>query len=226
MSCKAIGLLPTIGDGTGEAPIPTRTTLTPTETRLPPTGTPTLTATPSFTQTPTHTPEPTGVPEPSFTVRYHPDDALYAGDQVSMEIIAPPELDLSGQSITVSISEPDLMELGPVEFGPFGIEQRMQATLWWSWDTSLLEAGSYTLTYSVDPVGYQWQESVVLNPPSALPPPEPDAEWTSTESACCTVHYITGTDAERDLDWLLEQIDEVAGRLPGKWRLSSMSGSP
>ena len=207
LSCSALGLSPTNGDLT--TPTPIQSTTSPTET-LQATGTPAFTPTPVFTPTLTPTPEPTGAPEQEYSVRYHPDHALYVGDQVSLEVIAPPGVDVSEQRVTVSISEPAGEQLGPLEFGPFGIEQRMQATFSWAWDTAELEPGSYTLTYSLDPEDYQWQESVVLNPFSALPPPEPYAEWASAESECCTVHYITGTDADRDLDWLLERIDGIA----------------
>ena len=216
LACRAVGLIP-VQDGTG--PVETFTPIGPTpsltETRLPPTETPTFSPTPSFTptSTPSLTPEPTGDTTPSFTVRYHPDHALFAGDQVSLEVIAPPGVDVSGQSVSVRTDKPGGDGLGPVEFQPFGIEGRMQATFSWAWDTSDLEPDSYTLTYSVEPAGYQWEESLVLHPPGALPPPEPWAEWASTESECCTIHYITGTEAERDLEWLLERIDEVARQI-------------
>jgi hypothetical protein len=210
LSCRAIGLAPTNIDVSGRSSTPTRPVPSSTETRTLPTDPPASTPTPSFTPIPTFTPESTGTPGPAFAVRYHPDHALFAGDQVSLEVIAPPGMDLSGQSVTVSISEPSVLDLGPVEFGPFGIAGRTQATFSWAWDTSQLEPGAYTLTYSVDPAGYQWQESLVLQPPSALSPPEPWAEWASSESECCTIHYITGTEAERDLEWLLERIDELA----------------
>lgn len=216
LSCRALVLFPTDVDSTGETSTPTAPTPSITETQHLPTGTPTFTPTPSFTITATPTPETSNVPEPAFTVRYHPDDALYAGDQVSLEIIAPQDLDLSGQSVTVSVHEPGMEELGSVEFSPFGIQGRLQATFWWAWDTRELEPGPYTLTYTVEPEGYQWQETVVLNSLTALPPPEPWAEWASTESECCTIHYITGTEAERDLEWLLERIDQVATQASGE----------
>jgi hypothetical protein len=202
LSCRAIGLAPLDEEDPAETPTPNQPTPSLTEPQLPPTGTATFTPTPFFTPTPE--------PEPSFTVRYHPDHALYAGDQVSLEVIAPSEIDVSGQSVTVSISEPVEEQLGPVEFRPFGIEQRMQATFFWAWDTDGLEPGSYTLNFSIEPDRYQWQESLVLNPASALPPPEPYAEWESVENECCSVHFISGTEAERDLEWLLERIDQVA----------------
>jgi hypothetical protein len=210
LSCRTLGLFPAGVDSTRQTSTPTPPTPSLTETPLPPTATPTYTPTVLFTSTPSLTPEPTPDPGPAFSVRYHPDHALYAGDQVSLEVIAPPGMDFSEQQVTVTVSEPGVDELGPVEFQSFGIEGRIQATFWWAWDTRELEPGAYTLTYSVEPGGFQWQESVLLQPAAALPPPEPYAEWASVESECCTVHYITGTEAEGDLDWLLEHIDRVA----------------
>jgi len=184
-----------------------------TPTRLPTstvTDTPEPTSTVTVTPTPTLTASPTPKPAAAFSVRFHPDHALYAGDQVSWEVIAPPEVDLSGQTVTVWLNGERAQPFGPLEFRPFGIAGRMQATFTWAWDTTDLESGLYILTYNIDPGGNQWEERVFLHPQELLRSPEPDAHWAITESDCCLVYYITQTEAERDLDLLLEQMDQVA----------------
>ena len=151
---------------------------------------------------------PTEAGQDSFTVRYHPDGPLYVGDQVSFEVIAPPGLDLEEKKVRIQVAEESLTEIGEVGFGPYGIGERFQATLNWGWDTRDLEPGDYLFDFSVQPDGVEWTEIVRLYPAEEVPPPEPQARWETIESECCIVHFITGTDAARDLPLLLETADE------------------
>jgi hypothetical protein len=228
-SCRVMDLSPTTNPELGDRPSATLTSPTAALPETSPAMTPSplvtpspqVTASPKATDTPVSTstpipsptqtaqPSPTATAEPAFTVRFHPDQALYAGDQVSWEVIAPVEVDLSGQTVSVWVDEQVEEPFGPLEFSPFGIQGRMQATFTWAWDTTALEPGPYTLTYSVEPLGYTWEETVFLQPQSALLPPEVGARWKVAESDCCLVYYISGTEAERDLEGLLDQTDEV-----------------
>ncbi len=156
---------------------------------------------------------PDGAP---FNVRYHPDGGLYTGDQVSFEIIAPPSIDVSGDSATVQVA--GVQEIfGPEEFGNFGIARRKQATLTWAWDTRGWEPGNYDVTFSIQPEGVQWTETVALLPRSELPREQAGARWAQAESDCCLLYYITNTDAERDLEELLELADRQAAIVEGRY---------
>ena len=178
----------------------------------PPTPAPTLVArhpTPIIVNPPV----PTAVDVPSgdqglFSVRLHPDGALYVGDQVSMEVIA--EGDDNWQEFQVKVDVPDGVTIGPTEFGTHGIARRPQATLLWAWDTSGLVAGDYTLTFSLLPGVFDWTETISLLPGTAALYPEPGAGWAVEESDCCVINYITGTAAERDLAGLVAVLDEGA----------------
>jgi hypothetical protein len=143
-----------------------------------------------------------------MTVRYHPDGGLFVGDLVSFEVIAPDAQDLTDHEALVEIM--DGLGLGPAAFRPFGILGRWQATLLWEWDTAGLDPGRYLLTFKVEPEGPEWQEYVYLQAESELPPPEPQAQWAVAESECCLIHYMTGTEADRDLDWLMSEADHQA----------------
>jgi hypothetical protein len=147
-----------------------------------------------------------GLSETDFSVRYHPDGALFVGDQISFEVIAPPEVNLEGREVVVSQAETEISRSG---FGRFGIGGRSQATFWWAWDTTGLEAGEYTLTYTVTE-GPSWTETVTLLPASVHLFPEPSARWATSESDCCVYYYVTGTEAERDLQLLMDAADEQA----------------
>ena len=192
-------------------------TLTPTG--APARDAPTQTAPAPTRGTPTENPPPATCPRwscspgVSFSVLLHPDGGLYAGDQVSLEVIAPP-----------------------------GVEARVTRCKWmwtrrrglpWAasasarmgwWSASRLPCcgfgippgcrpGEHVLSFSILPAGPTWSETVTLLPASSLPAAEQAARWAEAESACCVVHYITGSDAERDLPTLLSLADEHAAQV-------------
>ncbi len=152
--------------------------------------------------------------ESEYRVVTHPDGPLYVGDIVSFEVFAPPD---AAAAETVEVSY-EGQTLGAGSFGPFGIGQRNQATFWWVWDTSGLEAGRHTLTFSLGS-GFSWEETIRLRPAKNVPPPEPEAHWEMATTECCYLHYISGTDAARDIDYLAEiadrQSEAVAAQMGG-----------
>jgi hypothetical protein len=157
---------------------------------------------------------PTAAPQDkTFTVLFHPDGALYVGDQVSMEVIAPPDAGLKDRKVSLSTGWPAGVKIGEAQFEPNGLGGRIQATFLWSWDTTGLPAGEQSLTFSVQPDGPVWMETVTLLPRGQLPPEEAQAAWATAKSACCTVHYLTHTPAERDLSSLLAMMDEQADKV-------------
>ncbi len=149
-----------------------------------------------------------------FAVHFHPDGPLYVGDQVSLEVVAPPHFNSAGKKVSVSLEQPGgSTRLGEAGFGYYGIGGRLQATLQWVWDTSALSPGAYTLSFTLEPDGLQWSQPVVLHPSSQAPSAEQGAHWAVASTDCCQLHYITGTRAERDLPLLQEIVDEQASEL-------------
>jgi hypothetical protein len=168
---------------------------------------------PSPTPFPSSAPTQSPTPQAAFELRWHPDGPLYAGDTLSLEILPPPG-DWAGRTVQVRLpSAPDAPPLGSAAFDSFGLGRRLQATLWWFWDTAGLSAGTYPLEFQVLPNGPAWQASVELLPSSRRPAVESQATWRTAESQCCQVHYLSGTAAERDLDLLLELVDQRAAAL-------------
>ena len=163
-----------------------------------------------FPESPTTEPEPGPQNEAGFAVHYHPDGPLFVGDQVSLEVIPMQGQRVKDRRVEVQVDGADGQELSPGDFKPFGMSGREQATLLWAWDTSGLEAGVHTLSFSIVPGGPTWTETVSLQPASEVPPPEPGAQWATAESDCCILYYITGTAAERDLESLEKMADEQA----------------
>ena len=173
-----------------------------------PSGKPAESHTAEGTPVPTVTPAATATPEApvgAFEVRFHPDGGLYAGDLVSMEVIAPPGLELHEDAeVVVTLGD---QEIGTAGFDPYGIAGRIQATLRWAWDTSQLPAGEYELGFSIPEEDRSWTQIVTLAEP---PAPGTGATWESAESDCCVIHYITGTAGARDLPRLLAEADQLA----------------
>ena len=200
-----------INQSTPAAP-PTSPTMTVTNTPPEPTVTITPSPTPSpLVVVPTTTTISTPIPSSdSFTVLYHPDDMLYVGDQVSIEVVSPPGVSVKDSHLQVQVDPPNGPLLGQVNFSAWGIQGRDQATLLWSWDTSDQDPGIHTLSFSIQPQGITWTEQVTLLPYSDMPPSQADAAWTSTQTQCCTVFYITNTASERDISTLTTMIDEQA----------------
>lgn len=159
----------------------------------------------------------TPMPNMSYQVRFHPDGPLYLGDQISIEVIAGKNIDLSGSKddkekasrMKVSVEETGEY-LGEATFERFGIGGRQQATLTWVWDTAGLEPGEHKLVFNAEPEGKTWMETIILLPSSLVPYPEPQARWETVTSDCCIYYYITGSKAERDLEDLIEITEKQA----------------
>ena len=156
-------------------------------------------------------------PVQQITVISHPDGPLYVGDQVSFEVLVPSSPGQTSSSVTVSYAG---RQLGTAPLAPFGIGQRSQATLWWIWDTSNIEPGVHILTFTRLPQNTTWTESFTLHPATQVPSPEPQAHWTSTISVCCTLYYITGTAAERDISVLGEEADHESAAVSAQMNTS------
>lgn len=150
-----------------------------------------------------------------YQVRLHPDGALFAGDRVSLEVIAQAGVNTQDQSVELFLDVPEnplanLQSLGKANFNSFGLGERSQATFLWAWDTSQLAPGEYRLSISIQPQGPTWTETILLFPRAALPWPESQARWANTKSQCCTIYYLTHTEAERDLPALQIMVDDQA----------------
>ncbi len=138
----------------------------------------------------------------NFIVRLHPDQPLSAGDVVSFEVYAGSGADLKDQQVTVSLANPQSKVLGKANF-ELTAENKYRAILMWAWDTHGLESGQYFLYFSIKPAGIAWQQTVELHPAVVNSP----YHWDQVTTDCCNIHYITGTNVERDLDTLVPEID-------------------
>jgi hypothetical protein len=180
-------------------------------------ATPTASPTPTLTATATTQSPDKPVP---FEVRIHPEDGLYVGDLVSFEVIeSQTEIDSGRENgsseesyVEIEVQLPTPLILGQEYFQPFGIGDRQQATFNWVWDTTDLEPGDYELTFRILPEGPEWKQTITLFPQDALPPDALEADWTTAETECCQITYLTGTAAERDIEEIIQIVEEEAAQ--------------
>ena len=137
-------------------------------------------------------------------VHTHPDGPLYVGDQVSFEVINSDSNQPIGKFVRISQAGKVVAE---ENFETFGMGARSQATFYWVWDTRGLQAGDQVLTFSLLPGLAHWDEKITLLPAASVPYPEPQARWEELVTACCVIHYISGTDAEKDMATLKAMLE-------------------
>ena len=135
---------------------------------------------------------------------------LYVGDQVSLEVVSPPNIDLKDASLLAQVDPPTGPILGSAKFAAWGIAGRSEAALLWSWDTRTFSAGSHLIAFSVSPQGYAWTQSANLLPARDMPAAQANAHWAETTTQCCTLFYITDTASSRDLPTLIRLMDAQA----------------
>ena len=80
----------------------------------------------------------------------------------------------------------------------------------WAWDTRGLAQGSYNLTFTLLPDRQAWSKTIILQPTKSVLPPEPQAQWSTIQSNCCGIYFITGTAAERDIHQIMSLADAQA----------------
>ena len=147
----------------------------------------------------------------SFEVQFHPDGKLYVGDQLSLEVFPNNQQDLKGKQVSISVEGKNL---ATADFSPNGIGQREQATFWWAIDTTGWEPGKKAITFSILPGGSTWDESITIYPENDNP--YKDSVWETKDTDCCTLHYITGTDAAREITELSKMVDLQADDVEAK----------
>ena len=114
---------------------------------------------------------------------------------------------MENQQVEVRLKESGQV-LGTAGFGLYGIGRRTQATLLWIWDTASLQPGTYELVFTLQPQGTTWSETQTLLPANLAPAAQ--ARWETVENDCCKVSFIRGSEAERDLEELLDLLDANA----------------
>jgi hypothetical protein len=181
-----------------------------------------LTVTPVPNSFPTLAPSPTPSPTVAITsadlaitsadVAVYPGPENYSGDILSFDVtprnvgtIPPAEINV--RIYRGSVEPSNVIASGIGGYPTFDGVPRIRLS--WAWDTAGL-VGDQTLIAWLDPDDtlHQGDEdpgnnivtfTVHLRPAEEIPAPEAGAAWTMTHTACCDLHYLTGTSSDRDI---------------------------
>lgn len=191
---------------------------------------PSVTAQASTTAPPRLTLQPTFTPTPQLTVVSPPDvlrpallpDSIHAypvdlfvNDFYSLDVV--PEIPLYfTHTLTMTVNFPDGTSQQQL-IEPTGLDEKNRARFIW---VNQVPTGTslFTLTLALDiPSGLFTPDTSTVSvtapievlPVTLLHPPEPDAQWAVTQTTGLRMHYITGTKAERDLDYILSEADQA-----------------
>jgi hypothetical protein len=135
-----------------------------------------------------------------FRVEFFPVAPYHIGDTLSARVTYTGLTEISGAEITLALADQPDQILGTTTFSSY----QRQATFYWFLDTRETEPGFLNFSFSVPARDLTWTQGVHLLPD----PDDRDAAWSVTHSQCCTVHYLTGTDAEADLAEITETLEE------------------
>ncbi len=126
-----------------------------------------------------------------FTVEFFPVAPYHVGDLISIRVTYRGSAEIGDSEIVLALAgEPSLI-LEKTTFLRFS----KQAYFYWVLDTSQYSPGYIDFHFEVIGTDDTWTEGINL-----LPRPENrQFEWTSVQSSCCTIHYLTGTDAAEDI---------------------------
>ncbi|MEK6222732.1 MAG: hypothetical protein N2D54_10850, partial [Chloroflexota bacterium] len=173
---------------------------------------------------PSPTPQPVELlptqPPDGYKVYFHPDDGLYVGDLVSIEIHAPPDQEWRNNTATIRVDFLDKQIFGPQEFRATGFADHPVATFEWILDTRGLAAGEYDFIIQIAPDGPQWRETVPILAHENLPTYALKNSWARTESNCCNLYYLVDSAAERDLKKLIAEADGYAAELDQRFEVT------
>lgn len=188
----------------------------------PPAPTDTATAvSPSATPSPTLAPSPTPMPDLSLSadkVFLYPTPTIYAGDQVTLQILAYVPPNVSADAVTVQV-ELNNMPLTNGTLGYRNLAGDAVGLFEWVWDTNE-QMGAHTLEITLDPgdtiqVGDENPDNnivtlnAVVNDPAQLSHLDANAAWISSETNCCMVYAVSGTAAYRDFPDLLVMVEDA-----------------
>jgi len=135
-----------------------------------------------------------------FTVSFFPVAPYHIGDILSARVTYTGLAEIGGVEITLALADQPDQVLGTTTFSSYN----RQATFYWFFDTRETEPGFLDFRYSLPARDITWTQGVHLLPD----PGDRDAAWSVSHSQCCTLHYLTGTDAEADLLEIKETLEE------------------
>ena len=215
----ATAVLPT--DPATQAPVPTDTVLPPTAPpTAPPTSSPTVETAPSPTSGPAHATASDLALDLADVVLY-PVPIIYAGDKVTFQLLPHVPEGINVNDVSAII----LVDGAQVAAGPLDRRNwngQAEGVFEWAWDTTGL-SGDHQIEVALDatdalqagdenPDNNRVSLTATVTVPTGQAMRDLAATWQTTEGACCVVHVVSGTAAERDLPTLLPLLESAVAQ--------------
>jgi hypothetical protein len=135
-----------------------------------------------------------------FSVEFLPVAPYHVGDVLSIRVTYEGFDQVDGQDILLALATDPNSILATATFS----QGSSQAVFYWVLDTSGAQPGWINFLFTVPEKDITWTEGIHL-----LPRPNNRAsEWIVVNTTCCSIHTLTGTDAENDLQKIIEILEE------------------
>jgi hypothetical protein len=149
----------------------------------------------------------TGNPQPAsrwqsgdFEVEFFPVAPYHVGDFISARVTyTGPEL-MDEQTITIALADNPDQVLETTKFS----QHTNQAIFYWFFNTHQAEAGFIDFVFTIPEMNTAWQAGIHLLPN----PGNRQSTWSVAHTPCCTLHYLTGSDAETNLDKIIDALEQ------------------
>lgn len=162
---------------------------------------------------------PTDLYAPPDAVQLLPQPAA-AGDVLSLKVTARNGSTRAAYNVQARVflrRNGQDTRLADVKLGTVGARGSTSGMAEWAWDTQGL-SGPQTLIVQIDPddriqLGDENAANNVVQVRVDLAPPpaeEQGVQWQTVETRCCSLHYMSGTAAARDLGTLRAEADAAA----------------
>jgi hypothetical protein len=168
-------------------------------------------------------PHLTGLPadwteEPGITVSVYPSGAVYEGEWIS--VVAAMDSDPRGWKLQLRLDRADDAPLAESDFYFNSATLQWDARLAWVWNSAGGD-GWHTLFFTLDgdPAGTApapLHYPVRVLPAAERPVLRRNAGWQQAEEPCCTLFYLSGTEAQRDIAELQAMTEAIFDSMDAK----------
>jgi hypothetical protein len=134
-----------------------------------------------------------------FTVEFYPVAPFYAGDVISARVTYHGKADLKDVPISIALASEPNRALAEEKF-----TSHKQALFLWFLDTGKLNPGFLDFVVNVPDFGLTFHTGINLLPAK----PIEQGTWRSIETSCCRIFYISGSDADRDIQKVKTILEE------------------
>lgn len=176
----------------------------------------------SATPPPTSTPTPLDLCLTADDLVLYPGPELYSGDVISIDVTPRNLGQIEPAAVMVRVYHQTADGAHVVAEGQVGhpsFDEVPRARMPWVWDTAGLE-GEQLLVFWIDPDDLIQEgdedpnnnilrQTVWLFPAARRPPLEVAAVWAASTVDCCTLHFLTGTAAERDVALIIQAAERA-----------------